>query len=358
MKASAFAPGRVELLGNHTDYNEGVVLSAALDLGITVCGQLREDGRIVLRSGAGHEEVVVDTGGVARSGTWADYPLGVWAVLRDGGFFSGGFEADYSSTLPVGAGLSSSAAIEVATALLLSSLGGFRLGKLELAKLCRRAENEFVGVSCGLLDQASSVFGEPGHALYLDFRSEEIEAVPFPPGFGLLVVNSGVKHELTGGEYNERREACFAAAAALGVRALRDTDEAALAAGEMPVLVRRRAAHVVGENRRVFEAVSALRGRDAATFGRLMTESHRSSVSNFENSTGELDLLCELAVAQPGLLGARLTGGGFGGAIVAIGETAALAPAGENIAAAYHARTGHTATPILCTPGGGARVLD
>ena len=189
---------------------------------------------------------------LAPNDSWADYPLGVAKVLHDSGFPIAGFEASFSTSLPLGAGLSSSAAIEVSMAVLLTRLFEFQVPPIDLARLCRKAENEYVGVSCGLLDQVSSIFGKKDHAIFLDCRAETVETFPFPPGIGLLVVHSGVKHALSGGEYNERRDQCFEAAEILGVRALRDATGEQLAAAVMPALVKRRAAHIIGENERVF----------------------------------------------------------------------------------------------------------
>lgn len=351
---SSFAPGRVELLGNHTDYNGGVVLSAAINLGISARGRRRDGGQIVLSSEGLEGRVTARVDQLAASGSWADYPLGVAEILRAAGYPIGGFEADFSSTLPLGAGLSSSAAIEVCTGVLLMGLFDFSVPRLELARLCRRAENEFVGVSCGLLDQVSSIFGERHRAIHLDCRAETVETVPLPEGSALLVVNSGVKHALTGGEYNERRDQCFEAARILGVPALRDVSSAQLAAATMPDLVKRRAAHIVGENERVTAAVKHLRKGEAAEFGRLMTASHHSSMTNFENSTPELDALVEIAVALPGVHGARLTGGGFGGAIIALVEKDRIQDVADTIGRTYASRTGHQGTAILCESGPGA----
>ncbi|MFZ4681973.1 MAG: galactokinase [Terrimicrobiaceae bacterium] len=355
---STFAPGRVELLGNHTDYNGGVVLSGAIDLGISVRGKRRDDGRIVLSSEgiAGVVEAIVDN--LAARDSWADYPFGVAKILKDAGYPITGFEAHFSSTLPLGAGLSSSAAIEVSTAVLLTRLFDLQIAPLDLAKLCRRAENEFVGVSCGLLDQVSSIFGKKDHAIYLDCRAETVATIPFPHDVGLLIVHSGVKHALTGGEYNERRDQCFEAAKILGVPALRDATSAQLAAAIMPPLVKRRAAHIVGENERVFAAVEFLKQGDAAAFGRLMSASHRSSIENFENSTKELDALVEIACAQPGVYGARLTGGGFGGAIVALVDLAAIETIAQAVEAEYRQKTGHQGVAYRCLLGDGALAHD
>ena len=210
--ASSFAPGRVELLGNHTDYNGGVVLSAAINLGISARGRARSDEKIRLTSEGLSGVVNADLEMLAPNDSWADYPLGVAKVLHDSGFPIAGFEASFSSNLPLGAGLSSSAAIEVSMAVLLTRLFEFQVPPIDLARLCRKAENEYVGVSCGLLDQVSSIFGKKDHAIFLDCRAETVETFPFPPGVGLLVVHSGVKHALSGGEYNERRDQCFEAA--------------------------------------------------------------------------------------------------------------------------------------------------
>lgn len=354
MDCTSFAPGRVELLGNHTDYNAGVVLSAALDLGISAKGRRLDGGQVALTSEGMEGRSTAEVASLAPREEWSDYPLGVAKVLRDAGYPVEGFEAAFASTLPVGAGLSSSAAMEVCTAVLLTRLFGFSIEPLDLARLCRRAENEFVGVNCGLLDQASSVFGKKGQAVFLDCRTETVENIPFPDGVSLLIVHSGVKHALTGGEYNERRAQCFAAADILGVAALRDATTADLAATAMPDLVRRRATHITGENERVFAAVEHLRNGNAAAFGQLMTASHQSSIENFENSTPELDALVRIANAQPGVYGARLTGGGFGGAIVSLVDSARIEEIAPAVEAAYLAETGHHGKAYRCAIGDGA----
>lgn len=351
---SAFAPGRIELLGNHTDYNEGVVLSAAIDLGVSVQGERTADGCISVAS-VGFETTSIPAGEELKpNGTWSDYSLGVAAMLRKSGREIGGFHAEYSTTLPVGAGLSSSAAMEVATGVFLQKLCGLELTPLELAKLGRRAENEFVGVGCGLLDQVSSVFGRKQHAIFLDCRAESVERIPFPKGIDLLVIPSGVAHALNGGEYDERRAQCFEAARLLGVPALRDASSAQLAAAGLPDILHRRAAHVVGENERVFEALGYLRGGDIASFGRLLAASHESSKHNFENSTPQLDTLVEIALQQQGVHGARLTGGGFGGAIVVVVDADSMERAADAIVSAYKQRTGIETKGIRCHIGDGA----
>ena len=356
--ASSFAPGRVELLGNHTDYNGGVVLSAAINLGISARGRARGDEKIRLTSEGLSGAVNAHLETLAPDDSWADYPLGVAKVLHDSGFPVSGFEANFSSNLPLGAGLSSSAAIEVSMAVLLTRLFNFEVPPIDLARLCRKAENEYVGVSCGLLDQVSSIFGKKDHAIFLDCRAETVETFPFPPGVGLLVVHSGVKHALSGGEYNERRDQCFEAAEILGVPALRDATSEQLAAAVMPALVKRRAAHIIGENERVFQAVEHLKDHDAVAFGKLMRESHRSSMENFENSTPELDALVEISCAQEGVYGARLTGGGFGGAIVALVSLSLIDDIAKTVEAEYFERTGHNGKAYQCLIGDGALVHE
>lgn len=351
----AFAPGRVELLGNHTDYNAGVVLSAAVQMGVTATGKSRDDGKIVLTSEGINGVVAVNRkAGLKAHDSWEDYPLGVAEMLAQAGAPQGGFEAHYTSDLPFGAGLSSSAAIEVATAVLLTKLFPFEVSPLNLAKICRRAENEFVGVSCGLLDQVSSIFGRKDRVIYLDCRAETVDLIPFPEELGLLIVHSGVKHALTGGEYNERRDQCFEAAKKMGVPALRDVTSAKLDAAKLPPLVKRRATHIVGENERVLQAIDFLRSGNGEGFGQLMTDSHRSSMHNFQNSTAELDALVEIAIRQKGCHGARLTGGGFGGAIVALVELADIDRLSDTIVAGYLASTGHHGKAYRCLVSDGA----
>jgi len=354
----AHAPGRVELLGNHTDYNEGYVLSAALNMGMTLRGTALSDGQIELNSPGFNSSATVSLHNLDRENivSWARYPIGVVDCLKKEGFSIGGFRAEISTTLPMGAGLSSSAAFEVATAFLLKKLFNLDLQPLQIAKICKRAENEFVGVNCGLLDQVSSVFGKKNHAIFLDCRQETVENIPFPDHVELLITNSMVKHELVGGEYNERRAQCFEAAEILGAKALRDVTSAQLEAAKatLPILAYKRAAHVVGENERVQAGINFLKHGDAESFGQLMFQSHESSRLNFENSTEELDALVAIAREEPGVLGSRLTGGGFGGATVSLIEKDAAQRISENIARKYLERTGYVCQTHLCEIADGA----
>jgi galactokinase len=348
--ASAYAPGRVELLGNHTDYNQGVVLAAAIDRGLTVSGKARADD-VVSFTSRDRAEVRLTSVAPQEKQRWANYPLGVVQQLQRGGYNLRGFDASVSGDVPTGAGLSSSAAFEVATAGFIMKLHGFKIAPLEVAKLCQRAENEFVGVQSGLLDQITSVFGRADHLVYLDCQSEEVRTIPFPAGFALVIADSGMKHSLVAGEYNARREECAAAARSLGVRTLREVTPQRLdeARPSMDPLLYRRALHIVGENDRVWRAIAALQNGDAATIGQLMNASHESSRVNFENSTPELDSLTTRARSLPGVLGSRLTGGGFGGGSVSLVRQ-------EHADAVVEALRAHSPAVFVCRIADGAAV--
>jgi galactokinase len=349
MRVEAYAPGRVELLGNHTDYNQGLVLAAAIDRGLKVSGARRGDGRILLRSSSfGEFEIRRENLRPQREPRWVNYVLGVVRELLDAGVSIDGFSAEIEGDLPSGCGLSSSAALEITTAFFLLKLFDATLPRLAIAKLCQRAEHRFVGVRSGLLDQIASIFGRAEHAVFFDARSEEVRVIPFPPGLALIVAESGKKRELAEGFYNQRREETRAAAEALGLVALRDISPNELAKCDLPPLLRRRATHIVGENERVRRALARLAQNDARGFGALMNESHESSRQNFENSTAELDLLVEIARDLPDVFGARLTGGGFGGATVTLCESAAAARIADELARAYARRSGLELRVFVC----------
>jgi len=356
MPVEAYAPGRVELLGNHTDYNQGLVLAGAIDRGLRVSGERRNDGRICLSSSAlGQVEVDLADLHPQTKGRWANYPLGVVRQLHDVGIAIEGFSATIEGNLPPGCGLSSSAALEVATAFFLLKLFESELPPLQIARLCQRAEHEFVGVQSGLLDQVTSIFGRAEHAVRFDARDNEIRTIPFPPDLALVITESGRKRALAQGEYNRRREETAAAAKALGVPSLREISPNELSERNLPPLLRRRAVHIVGENDRVERAPRFLANNDGRGFGALMNESHESSRHNFENSTPELDLLVEIARQLPGVLGARLTGGGFGGATVTLCERAAVAEIAQELAQSYSQRSGFKPQVFVCSLADGAR---
>jgi galactokinase len=322
------APGRVNLIGEHTDYNEGYVLPFALAQGVRAAARRRDDDVLELCSRQEPAAAVrVEAGSLTPGGLlgWAGYAAGVAWALREAGHAVGGAQVAIDADLPQGAGLSSSAALECATAIALTGLYGVTIAAPELARLARRAENDFVGVPTGIMDQSASLECTRGHALLLDCRSLATAQVPLDlaaAGAELLVLDTRARHEHAGGSYTSRRRACERAAALLGVPALRDvTDLAQLDRLHDPVL-RRRARHVVTENRRVLEVTGLLRSGDVAGVGPLLTESHRSLRDDFEVSWPQADVAVDAATAA-GALGARMMGGGFGGSVIA------LVPAGE-----------------------------
>jgi galactokinase len=353
---SARAPGRVELLGNHTDYNEGVVLGAAINRLIRVSGTKNPGSVRVTSAGFGKIEVHPSSLRPLQEARWANYTLGVADELRRLNVPIDGFTAHISGDLPVGAGLSSSAALELASALFLLKLFAFDLPPLEIAKACQRAEHHYVGVKSGLLDQVISLFARAQHAVFFDCRSEQIRTVPFPASLALIVAESGKNRELAGGDYNLRRTETNAAARAFGVRALRDLTSAQIYGRlDIPELLRRRALHIVEENERVWRAVELLEAEDGHGFGKLMNASHESSRRNFDNSTPELDLLTSIAQQLPGVLGARLTGAGFGGATVTLCERTAADSIALQLARDYTAQMGTNAKVFVCEIADGAR---
>ena len=355
-----FAPGRVNLMGEHTDYNEGYVLPFALGQGIVAAAARRADRRLVLCSAREPGQVEVDLDRLAPGGVtgWAAYPAGVAWALAAAGHEVPGAALAIDSGVPAGAGLSSSAALECVTALALTELAGPARDRRELAAIARRAENDFVGVPSGIMDQSASLLSQAGHALLLDCRSLDSSQVPFDPAASrarLLLINTRVRHELTAGEYGRRRAECERAARLLGVPSLRYlTDVAELGRLTDPVL-RRRARHVVTDDQRVLDVVALLRSADGdvyAEIGRLLTQAHLSLRDDFEISWPEADVAVEVALAA-GALGARMIGGGFGGWVLALVREDG--PVGAAVTDAF-ARRGWTAPEVLvAAPSDSAR---
>ncbi len=336
------APGRLELLGNHTDYNGGLVMALAVDKYVYIAASPRKDALIELASTSfpQREKFYLDRIEKNPATPWANYIKGVLIKLRERGVNFTGFNAAVHGTIPFGAGLSSSAALEMATALIVRELFPFSLTetgldapprreagllsplsapeKLRIAKIGQAAESEVVGVRCGLLDQISSMFGKEGSVIQVDFLHNRVQHEPMPPGVVVVVADSAVKHDLSAGQYNELRAHCESAARKLGVQFLRFIDLEQLHAQKSRLTEREYqcALHIVGENHRVTYGERALRDGDIYQFGQLLLQSHASSRENFQNSTRELDLLVKIAQALPGCYGARLTGGGFGGATI------------------------------------------
>lgn len=354
------APGRVNLIGEHTDYNLGFVLPMALELACYTAAAPRSDARLRVYSenlGQSREWEIQELSALAPSGDWSDYPLGVARELAAAGYPIRPMNLLIWSTVPPGSGLSSSAALEVSVALAL--LDGRPIDRLELARLCRRAENEFVGAPCGIMDQYVAVFGRAGAAIRIDCRSLEHEAVALPEGIAIYAVNSMVKHELGQSAYPQRVAECRRAADALGVGSLREVGlkELEQQRHRLDDVAYRRARHVVGENARVAEFVQACRRGELETMGRLLLASHDSLRHDYEVSCEELDFLVGTAAALPGVLGARMTGGGFGGCTVNLLRAEAARDFPAAIAEAYQQRFGLRPEVYPCVASAGAGEL-
>lgn len=343
------APGRVNLIGEHTDYNDGFVLPAAIEFYCWVVAAPRNDRKLVIHSDNFKEtvEVNLDSISAAAKNHWSNYPLSVaWALLNSGKRLNGA-SLLISGDVPLGAGLSSSAAIEVAVGFALLQQNGLATDLTEMAQLCQKAENEFVGAHVGIMDQFVSCRGRAAHALLLDCRSLEYKLVKLPPEIQLVICNSMVKHEIGSSQYNVRRAECEEGVQTLrkvfpGIRALRDVTRGQLERQRalLSPKVYSRCRHVVTENDRVQSAVHAFESADLRALGKLMGDSHRSLRDDYEVSCRELDLLVEVAAAQPGVIGARMTGGGFGGCTINLVESSAVDAFKQNVAVKYYAQTG------------------
>lgn len=357
------APGRVNLIGEYTDFNDGFVMPAAIGRNCWVAAAPRADRKLVI-----HSEDFPDTfewdfsaGDPKRTGGWSDYAVGVAVMLAKDGVQLRGANLLIEGDVPIGAGLSSSAAIEIATGFALLDIAGVPVDGLELARVAQRAENQFVGARVGIMDQFASVFGQAGKAIVLDCRSLAYELVPIPGSLHLVICNTMVKHANSSGEYNVRRAQCEEAVASLaafypGIAALRDVTLEQLERHRdvLPDAIYRRAMHVVSENARVLAAVESLRAGDVRAFGRRMAESHESLRTMFEVSSPELDLMVELANRQEGILGARMTGGGFGGSTINLVEAKSAGLFRENMTRAYEQEAGRRPDIEICDPGPGA----
>ena len=366
--AVAQAPGRLEVLGNHTDYNEGFVLSCAVgqNTRFALTPQATSRCQIVdFRSG---EEMSFDLTAMDAPppGNGSAYIIGMMNEMRKRGAEFTGFVAGIESDVPLSAGMSSSAALETAAGLALGKAFGFELDKAEWARAGQGVENNFLGLKTGLLDQFSSLFGKADNIIMSDFRSVEvIDTLPLQKGYVFVVVNSMIKHHLVDSDYNVRRENCESAAAKLAaiypnIRTLRDITPEMLenAAAHLSALELARARHVVNECDRVQQAPAILRAGKMEEFGKLLYASHESSRVNFENSTPELDCLVELSTSIPGCIGARLSGGGFGGITIHLVESAEAERYSQRISAAYRSRTKITPQCFICTIGSGATLIE
>lgn len=358
----ARAPGRVNLIGEHTDYNDGFVFPCAIGFETRVAARARGDGhyRVAAADFGGSIDAFDAGAGISRSSErpWSNYVRGVVEGMGKAGFSVAGADLAVAGDVPQGAGLSSSASLEVAVALAVAALAG-RAGddRTAIAKICQRAENEFVGCQCGVMDQLVSARGVEGAALLIDCRTLDCRPVPAPSSAAIVIVHSGVVHGHAGGAYNERRRQCERAAAMLGVVKLRDADEGALSRRERDFdpLTFRRARHVITENRRTLDAAEAFARGDLRMLGRLMRESHRSMRDDFEITTPEIDSLADLMNAVTGDAGgARMTGGGFGGAVVAVTHEARVNELIAAVTRDYRRPDGEPAEAFVQGPAAGA----
>jgi galactokinase len=361
------APGRVNVIGEHIDYNDGFVLPMAIEFYSVMAADRSSDGKNVIRihSSLEPEPAVIDLSAPLAPGKprWGNYPRGVLAGFLARGINPGGLDVVLHSTVPLGSGLSSSAALEVSTATLVEAVCGQAIDPVEKALLCQKAEHEFAGVPCGIMDQFISVMGRADHLLLLDCRSRKTELVPMrDPSVELLIANTNVKHELGSSQYAKRRAQCEAAAKILGVPSLRDATPESLenAKGKMEEVVYRWARHVIGEIERTVQAAGRVRASDWQKVGELMYASHRSLRNDYEVSCAELDALVEIAESiglTGGMFGCRMTGGGFGGCAVALVKSNAVAAISKKLADGYTEKTGLEATIFGSRPAAGASVL-
>jgi galactokinase len=350
------APGRANLIGEHTDHNDGFVLPVALEMRTFVGGGHTAEHILRLRSLEEPGDVVVDlaTGAGPRQG-WGRYAMGVVRAALDEGYELRGFEGVVASDVPIGAGLSSSAALEVAIA---QAVLKNHPGNLEVARMCRRAENVYCGTQSGIMDQLTATAAVADHALLIDCLDETFDTVPVPRDITVLVIDSAVRRTLADSGYNERRAECESAARALGIDSLRSARLEDVEAGGLTDQERRRVRHVVTENDRVHQAAAALRNGNVELLGMLFAESHRSLSEDFEVSTPEVDVLVGVAADTPGIVAARMTGGGFGGCIVCLVEADREESVAERIVAEYGTRTDRRARYWSSRPAAGAAPLN
>lgn len=354
------APGRVNLIGEHTDYNDGFVLPMAIDRAVWIALRPRDDRRVRLYSADFDETAEFSLDELRNEGnSWVEYIKGVAFVLQSEGYPVSGWEGVIAGDVPIGAGLSSSAAVEMASARAFAALDGWPWDARVMAKAGRRVENEWIGVNSGIMDQMISAAGRAGHALLIDCRSLETEAVPLPPGGVVVILDTMTRRGLVDSEYNDRRMQCERAAAVMGVPALRDADMELLyrKSGDLDPVTARRAKHVISEDQRTLDAAAVMRQGDAVAMGRLMNESHISMRDDFEISRREMDTMVELAQADPNCYGARMTGGGFGGAAVALVRVEGAEPFAAAVSSAYRQATGLDPQVYICAATDGAAVV-
>jgi galactokinase len=362
----AAAPGRVNIIGEHTDYNDGFVFPMAIDRYTVIAAAPAAGNKITLRTTTGDAPVTIDLGQPlkpAPKGTWYNYPLGVIAGFAARKAKLTGFDALIHSTVPLGGGLSSSAALEVSTATLLEAITGLKLDPVDKALVAQKAEHEYAGMPCGIMDQFISAMGKENHVLLLDCRTCKTQLVPLSdPSVAVLIVNTNVKHALTGGGYAKRREQCEEAAKILGIKALRDATASMLEQNKSKLdpVVYRRARHVIGEIERTTHAAEGIRASNWTTVGQLMYASHFSLKDDYEVSCAELDVVVDIAQSigtAGGVIGCRMTGGGFGGCAVALVKADKIDAISARIASEYEKRTKIKPTLFSSRPAAGTTLL-
>ncbi len=355
------APGRVNLIGEHTDYNDGYVMPLAIDRAVWIAARPRGDSYVTLYSMDFQQAAELSlTEIVKRENLWVEYVQGVAWALQEAGHSLAGWNGVIAGDVPIGAGLSSSAAIERASARAFCSIGNVEWNAPEMAKLCQHVENDWIGVKTGIMDQMISATGVKDHAVLIDCRWLHLDPVPLPPGTVVVVLDTATRRELVTSEYGKRRAQCEAAARFLNVPALRDVTMEQLVAVQdlLDDVIFRRARHVVGENERTMNAAYAMRNGDAATLGRLMNESHASLRDDYEVSSDALNLIVECARAHEACIGARMTGGGFGGCAVALVKAEAAQNFAEKVAATYQQKSGRTPAIYVCQATDGASIVS
>ncbi|HLK16242.1 MAG TPA: galactokinase [Fimbriimonadaceae bacterium] len=353
------APGRVNLIGEHTDYNEGFVFPAAIDRQVVIAARRSQRRGSAInsleRKGCGQFDAATAAPGQALDRRWWDYVAGMaWALRDETNKEMPDVEAIIHSTVPIGSGVSSSAALEMACAVMWNELAGLALEPRTLAKLGQRCENRFIGVNSGIMDQMASAMGRAGHALFIDTRSLEVEYAPVPDDLAVVLCDTKKPRALSSSAYNERRKQCEAGARALGVTSLREATLASVKAASLDPITFRRCRHVVTENQRCIEFKAALNRGDRAEVGRLMRASHESLRDDYEVSCAELDAMAEAAWSAPGCVGARMTGAGFGGACVALVAKNALGEFTSELLSAYDRETNLGGEALTCDVANGA----
>ncbi|MGD8806719.1 MAG: galactokinase [Chloroflexota bacterium] len=354
------SPGRVNLIGEHTDYNDGFVLPMAIDRAVWIALRPRPDGQVFVHSLDFDQAGQFDLSSFRHAGEgWLEYIKGTAWALQEAGYSLAGWEGVFAGDIPIGAGLSSSAALELATARAFTAISDLAWEPAPMALLGQKAENEWVGLNCGIMDQMISASGQAGHAMLIDCRSLETTAVPLPPESTVVVMDTATRRGLVDSAYNERRAQCEAAAAFFQVPALRDVSLSRFErrADELDPLIRQRARHVISENERTLQAVTAMQQGDAHRLGRLMAASHASLRDDFEVSSRELNIMVKIAQKQHGCHGARMTGAGFGGCAVALVRTSLVEAFADRVHQAYETAAGLMPSIYICQASEGSSLV-